>query len=225
MSDESKSAPPDQQVSSPKWAGSDKGKASKKRRLRTVLIVIGAITFAFVIIPKAFHGQVMRVLVDDNNRVKKGDVLVELDPEPYRVRVSIKQAAVDSAQAELVVAQANVRSEIGQARGLRFKLQHAIENVDNQVAQIRARVATWEQAKATQMLAQSDFERAKKLLATKVSSKEEFDTKREELDVANAQVKQTLENVIFAVVAVALLALVFFMKRSVAAKGPHVAAE
>ena len=48
-----------------------------------------------------------------------------------------------AAQAELVVAQANVRSEIGQARGLRFKLQHAIENVDNQVAQIRARVATW----------------------------------------------------------------------------------
>jgi len=27
-------------------------------------------------------GQVARVLVDDNNRVKKGDVLVELDPEP-----------------------------------------------------------------------------------------------------------------------------------------------
>ena len=75
------------------------------------------------------------------------------------------------------------------------------------------------------MLAQSDFERAKKLLATKVSSKEEFDTKREELDVANAQVKQTLENVIFAVVAVALIVLVFFMKRSVAAKEPHVAAE
>ena len=72
--------------------------------------VIGAITFAFVIIPKAFHawhtvltddayvnsyvtfvaprvsGQVARVLIDNNNRVKKGDVLVELDPEPYRVR-------------------------------------------------------------------------------------------------------------------------------------------
>src|SRR6201995_5735571 len=27
-------------------------------------------------------GQVARVLVEDNNRVKKGDVLVELDPEP-----------------------------------------------------------------------------------------------------------------------------------------------
>src|SRR5690242_5014851 len=29
-------------------------------------------------------GQVSRVLVDDNNVVKKGDLLVELDPEPFR---------------------------------------------------------------------------------------------------------------------------------------------
>src|SRR5690348_8674166 len=51
-------------------------------------------------------GQVARVLVDDNNRVKKGDVLLELDAEPYRVQAAIKKAAVDAAQAELVVAQA-----------------------------------------------------------------------------------------------------------------------
>jgi membrane fusion protein (multidrug efflux system) len=219
MSDESTSAPPDQPVPSPQPAGSEKGKASRKRRLRTALIVIGAIILVFIIIPKAFHawhtvstddayvnsyvtfvsprvsGQVARVLVDNNNRVKKGDVLVELDPEPYRVQVAIKQAAVDSARAGLVVAQATVRSQIGQARGLRFKLQHAIEDVDNQVALIRARVATWEQAKATQVLAQAEFNRAKKLLETRVSSKEEFDQKREQLDVANAQVKQALENV------------------------------
>jgi membrane fusion protein (multidrug efflux system) len=187
--------------------------------LRIALIVLGALVIVFVIIPRISHawhtvstddayvnsyvtfvaprvsGQVARVLVDDNNRVKKGDVLVELDPEPFRVQVAIKQAAVDSAQAELVVAQATVRSQIGQTRGLRFKLQHAIEDVDNQVALIRARVATWEQSKATQVLAQAEFERAKKLLETKVSSKEEFDQKREQLDVATAQVKQALENV------------------------------
>jgi membrane fusion protein (multidrug efflux system) len=192
---------------------------AKKRQLRIAFIVLGALVIVFVIIPRIFHawhtvstddayvnsyvtfvaprvsGQVARVLVDDNNRVKKGDVLVELDSEPYRVQVAIKQAAVDSARAELVVAEATVRSQIGQTRGLRFKLQHAIEDVDNQVALIRARVATWEQSKATQVLAQAEFERAKKLLETKVSSKEEFDQKREQLDVANAQVKQALENV------------------------------
>ncbi len=219
MSDESKSAPPDQPAPPPKPAGSEKGRAGKKRWVRTALIVIGAIILVFVIIPKAFHawhtvstddayvnsyvtfvaprvsGQVARVLVDDNNRVKKGDVLVQLDPEPYRVQVAIKQAAVDAARAGLVVAQATVRSQIGQARGLRFKLQHAIEDVDNQVALVRARVATWEQSKATQVLAQAEFNRAKKLLETKVSSKEEYDQKRAQLDVANAQVTQALENV------------------------------
>ena len=217
--EESSFAPPSKSAPGQTRGGLAGVLASRKAKLRTALVVVGAVVIVFVIIPRIFHalhtvstddayvnsyvtfvaprvsGQVARVLVDNNNRVKKGDVLVELDPEPYRVQVAIKQAAVDSARAELVVAQATVRSDIGQARGLRFKLQHAIEDVDNQVALIRARVATSEQAKATQVLAQADFERAKKLLATKVSSKEEFEKRREELDVANAQVKQALENV------------------------------
>src|SRR5262249_24129336 len=160
-----------------------------KLRSRRTLIVVGVLLVVFVIIPRVFHawhtvstddayvnsyvtfvaprvsGQVARVLVDDNNRVKKGDVLVELDPEPFRVKVAIKQVAVDTAQANVVVAHATVRSQLGQARGLRFKVQHAIEDVDNQLALIRARVATWEQSKATQALAEAEFERAKKLIA------------------------------------------------------------
>ena len=43
-------------------------------------------------------GQVSQVLVDDNYYVKKGDVLVELDSEPYRVQVAIKKAAVEAAE-------------------------------------------------------------------------------------------------------------------------------
>jgi len=145
----------------------------KKLRSRRTLIVVGALLVVFLIIPRFFHawhtvstddayvnsyvtfvaprvsGQVAQVLVDDNNRVKKGDVLVRLDPEPFQVQVEINQAAVDTAQANVVVADATVRSQLGQARGLRFKLQHAIEDVDNQIALIRARVATWEQSKAT----------------------------------------------------------------------------
>jgi len=55
-------------------------------------------------------GQIARVLVDDNNRVHKGDLLVQLDPEPYQVQVTIAQAAVVAAQADLVATQAQVRS-------------------------------------------------------------------------------------------------------------------
>ena len=77
-------------------------------------------------------GQVMRVLVDDNNSVRKGDLLVELDPEPFQVQVNIAQAAVTAAKADLVAAQASVRGNEGLTRSLRYGLQRAIEDVDDQ---------------------------------------------------------------------------------------------
>src|ERR1700741_2569373 len=129
----------------------------RKRRIRMVVVLaLLAVAILFVAVPRvirAFNtvstddayvngyvtfvaprvsGQVARVLVDNNNRVKKGDVLVELDPEPYQVQVAIKEAALDAAQANLVVADANVRGVIGQTRSNRFKLLRAIEDVDTQ---------------------------------------------------------------------------------------------
>ena len=139
-------------------------------------------------------GQVTRVLVDDNNRVKKGDVLVELDPEPYQVQVNIKQAAVDAAQADLVLTEANLRALIAQVRGERFTLQHTIENVDDQVALLHSAVAKWDQSKATLVLAQSELDRDKNLIATKAISAEDLDEKQAALDVAKAQVNQTLQD-------------------------------
>ena len=140
-------------------------------------------------------GQVAQVLVDDNYRVKKGEVLVQLDPEPYKVQVAIKQAAVDSAQADLVAAEANVRSQVAETRSQRFLLQHSIEEVDNQVALIRQRVAKWEESKATLVLAQSEFDRASRLLVSKAVSTEDEEEKQAALDVAKAEVNQSLEDV------------------------------
>ncbi|HVP11062.1 MAG TPA: biotin/lipoyl-binding protein, partial [Phycisphaerae bacterium] len=60
--------------------------------------VNGHVTF---VAPRV-SGQVTKVLVDDNCRVKKGDLLVQLDPEPFDVQVNIAKAAVAAAQADLV---------------------------------------------------------------------------------------------------------------------------
>ena len=86
-------------------------------------------------------GQIARVLVDDNNRVRKGDLLAALDKEPYRVAVAEKQAAVDTATADLQAANAAVRAIEAQAMSQRWSLQHAVEGVDSQVALLHARVA------------------------------------------------------------------------------------
>ena len=120
-------------------------------------------------------GQVSRVLVDDNYRVKKGDVLVQLDKEPYQVQVAIKKAAVAAAEADLAAAQAQVRGLVAQARANRFKLEHAIEDVDNQIANLRANVATLNSRKATLELARANLRRGEELVPSGGISKEELD--------------------------------------------------
>ena len=50
-------------------------------------------------------GQVSRVLVDDNDRVKRGDLLLQLDKERFEDQVAVKKAAVAAAEADLSAAQ------------------------------------------------------------------------------------------------------------------------
>src|SRR5207244_3048781 len=68
--------------------------------------VNGHVTFVAPRVP----GQVTRVLVDDNVRVRRGDPLVELDAEPYRVQVELKAAALERSRAALAVALAQAKS-------------------------------------------------------------------------------------------------------------------
>jgi membrane fusion protein (multidrug efflux system) len=140
-------------------------------------------------------GQVTRVLVDDNNRVHTGDLLVQLDKEPYQLQVNTSQATVAAAEADLVAAQAQVRGLAGLARSQRFTLAHAMEDLDNQVAQLRARVATLQSQKATVTRARADYERERPLVKEGAVSKQEFDAVTEALSVAQAQLEKTQQDV------------------------------
>jgi membrane fusion protein, multidrug efflux system len=153
--------------------------------------VNGHVTF----VAARVSGQVTRVLVDDNNRVHKGDLLVQLDKEPYRDAVAVKRAAVDVAKADLQAATAAVRALEAQARGLRWKLKYAMEDVDNRVALLQARVAALDKNKATLKFAQVEFARAEKLLPTADISREEYDRRQAALSVAQAEVTQAMADV------------------------------
>jgi len=135
-------------------------------------------------------GQISRVLVDDNNRVHKGDLLAELDKEPYQIAVSEKRAAVDTANADLRAATAMVRGIEAQARSRRWTLQHAVEDVDNQIALLHARVAALDKSKAALTLAQVEFDRAKQLVVKEFASRELYDRRQAELTTASAGVTQ-----------------------------------
>jgi membrane fusion protein (multidrug efflux system) len=153
--------------------------------------VNGHVTF---VAPRV-SGQVSRVLVDDNYRVKKGDLLVQLDKEPYQVQVAIQQAAVSAAEADLAAAQAQVRSLVAQTRASRFLLQHEIENVNTQIANLHANVATLNSQRATLELARNNLKRGEELARTGGISKEELDQRRQTVRVDEAQEEQALQAV------------------------------
>ena len=153
--------------------------------------VNGHVTF---VAPRV-HGQVSRVLVDDNNRVHKGDLLIELDKEPFRDAVAVKRAAVDTAQADLQAARATVRGIEAEARSRRWQLQQAIENVENQAALLHARVAALKKAKATLILAQQEFDRTSRLVVSDTASRELYDQRQASLSIAQAGVVQALADV------------------------------
>jgi membrane fusion protein (multidrug efflux system) len=139
-------------------------------------------------------GQVTEVLVDDNYRVKQGDVLVRLDKVPYEVQVAIKKAAVATAEADLVAANAQVHATVATARANRYKLQHTIEDVNTQIANLKAAVATLKSRKATLELAQGNLKRGEALAPAGIS-KEELDQRRQTVKVDEAAVDQALQQV------------------------------
>ena len=151
--------------------------------------VNGHVTF----VAARVSGQVAKVFVDDNNRVKKGDLLLQLDPEPYQVQVDIKKAAVAVAEANLAEANSQVRSYVGQARADRFNLEYQIEQVNDRIANLRASVATLNSQKAALDLAQSNLQRAEQLASSDAISKEEIDERRQTAKVNKAKVDEALQ--------------------------------
>jgi membrane fusion protein (multidrug efflux system) len=153
--------------------------------------VNGHVTFVAPRVP----GQVVRVLVDDNNRVRRGNLLVQLDKEPYRVQVDIAQATLAVAEADLVAAQAKVRGLAGLARSQRFDLDHSMEELRNQVAELHAKVAALQAANATLVKAQADYQREDQLLKKEVISQQVFDAYLETYSVAKAQAAKAQQEV------------------------------
>jgi membrane fusion protein (multidrug efflux system) len=140
-------------------------------------------------------GQVAKVYVDDNYRVKRGDLLVQLDKEPYEVQLGIRNAELDTNNADLVAAEAQFRAQVAAAHANRYKLEHAMEDVRTQLANIHAAVATLHSKEATLKLAENNLERGEKLRSSGGISKEDLDQRRQTVEVDKAAVEQTLQEI------------------------------
>jgi membrane fusion protein (multidrug efflux system) len=134
------------------------------------------------------EGYVRRVPVDDFQRVKQGELLVQIEDDDYRAKVA-------QAEADLYAAKAEARGIEAEARSRRWKLQRAVEELENQIALLHARVAALDKSKAVLTLAQIDFSRAKQLLGTPAESRQQYDRAQRALSTADAQVNEALAQV------------------------------
>jgi len=118
-----------------------------------------------VSIGSELSGTVLRVLVDVNDQVKKGQVLVELDTAKLTDQVTRSRAAVAGAQAQLAQADATAR----ETRASLARLEEVARLSGGQVpsaAELDTARAGLERAVATQASARANLDSTKASLAT-----------------------------------------------------------
>ena len=143
-------------------------------------------------------GQVAKVYVEENQVVKAGDVIAELDPSDYKVAVENAEAALASAQANAAAANVNVPiTTVNTGSNLRSAdanvsgSQAGVGQAEKQLDAAHARVT---QAQANYTKAQADLERYKPLVEKDVISKQQFDAAVAAADATKAAVADARAN-------------------------------
>jgi membrane fusion protein (multidrug efflux system) len=130
-------------------------------------------------------GTVVRVLVEDNQPVKSGDPLVDLDTADLEVVVAQARAAVVQAQAAVAAEQPTVSIT---ATSNEATVRAAEDEVANAQADLDAARRDLDQAEANNRFAQQQKQRADQLLASKTIPQAEYDQRSTAAEVAQAAV-------------------------------------
>jgi membrane fusion protein (multidrug efflux system) len=147
------------------------------------------------------YGRVSDVLVNDNQQVKAGQVLVKLDPRDL-------QAAVDQAKAQLALAESEAQSAGVDVPRTQLNVQSGTSSADAQFAGANADLmraqSTYEQArtsdlayaqanveksKANAQFAQADLERYTPLMQKGEISKQQYDAAKANADATASGLK------------------------------------
>jgi membrane fusion protein (multidrug efflux system) len=126
---------------------------------RTVSTDNAQVTAHVVNVAPEISGRVVEVYVTENQRVKKGDLLYRIDPEPFRIALMQAEAAVGTA---------------------RLQISELKSGYSSKVADIGAKVSDLD-------LARENFERQKELIARGFSTRARFDEARAALAAAQSQ--------------------------------------
>jgi multidrug resistance efflux pump len=146
-------------------------------------------------------GYLVRVLVKDNQFVKKGEQLFKIDPSSYQLAVDQAEVQLDQAREDVAALEAAVRaaeatveqrnaavtsaqSQIDEAQAGIESAEAAIEEAESGVASAEAMIA---QRKAQFEQAQREAARAKRLADNKAGSVEDAEAKAAAVEAGQAQ--------------------------------------
>jgi len=145
-------------------------------------------------VPARIGGVVAKVAFVDNQAVKAGELLAELDPEPAKAKLAqaeanleAARAAAEAADADERVAETNVRSNKSAADASLHGAESSVSASRQQIAEGEAAVAS---ASANLGRARTDLDRARALLASGSVAQAEVDRTQSAYDVAAAAMDQ-----------------------------------
>lgn len=153
------------------------------------------------------NGTVTEVLVNDNQHVQAGQLLVKLDPRDYQVQLQQTQAALEAAQRQANAAQSNVNLASGNALGNTEQAQGnvasanagistAIASVKASQAAVPAAQALVNQAQADLVKAQADYNRYKTLYAQGVVPRQQLESAQDTYYVDVAKKNSAIQGVL-----------------------------
>jgi membrane fusion protein (multidrug efflux system) len=132
-------------------------------------------------------GQVQKLSVQDNQHVKKGDLILQLDDADYAARVAQAEAEVETATAQAAAADAQAQVAAAGARG---GFTTARAGVTGSSAALATAQAGLTRAEAEERKAALELQRSKELRAANVVPQSKLDDDQAAYDVAHAALLQ-----------------------------------
>lgn len=136
--------------------------------------------YVHIIAPK-ISGTVKALRVQDNQRVRSGDLLLEIEPQDYGVVVRQARAALESETAKL----AQIRNAVETAR----------KQLEQIIASLEAGRSNLKLQEANLHYAGLEFNRYEALFQRAVVPKEQYDQRKTAYEVCTAQVKAAQDQV------------------------------
>ncbi len=175
-------------------------KGSKKKKLTIIFSIVGVIAISAIsyfihlgsfvttdnaqldadIIPikSSVSGYIQSIYFQDNQEVKKGDLLFTIDDTELKTKVAQAEAALENAKANL--------------KSVRSNRKATYQNADAASQSTETIEQNSRAAKAKLRKAKVDYKRTKNMFAAKAVSQAELDNAEADLEVAQAQYDATI---------------------------------